>query len=75
MSESERSTARDRMRSIFESAKTLGKESDVAVADARRALENEKRNSFVVQEVLGQLKVGWMDMRLSCTCATLTIIA
>jgi hypothetical protein len=70
MSESERSTARDRMLSIFESAKALGKEADVAVADARRALENEKRNSFVVQEVLGQLKVGLIDMWLSYACAS-----
>jgi hypothetical protein len=61
ISESERSVARDKMLSVFEAAKSLGKEAGVAVADARRALEHEKRNSFVVDQVLGQLQVGVLN--------------
>ena len=76
LSESERSICRDKMLRVFEAAKALGMEAGAAVADGRRAVEHEKRNSFIVEEVVGQLQVGlWLLMsELSGKVGTLSCL-
>lgn len=60
MSERDRSVIRDTMLNVFESAKKLGKEVDTVAAEGKRALEQEKKNAFLVEQVLGRLQVcGW----------------
>lgn len=61
MSERDRSVIRDTMLNVFERAKKLGKEVDTVAAESKRALEQEKKNAFLVEEVLGRLQV--------CGCA------
>lgn len=61
MSECDRSVIRDTMLNIFESTKKLGKEVEAVAVEGRRALEQEKMNAFLVEEILGRLQV--------CGCA------
>ena len=57
MSERDRSAIRDTMLNIFESTTKLGKEVEAVAVEGRRALEQEKMNAFLVEEVLGRLQV------------------
>ena len=57
MSERERSSTRETLLKVFEGAKKLAKEMDVAAAEGKSALEHQKKDAFVVQQVLGRLQV------------------
>ena len=63
-SEFERSDMRDRMLRVSEGSQKLLKELDSVTSAGYRALEHEKRNAFLVEEVLGQLQVDSLSHSL-----------
>ena len=57
LSERDRSLLRDHALTVFAGAKSLVLEVDAVTLEGRRALEEEKRKAFLVEQALGQLKV------------------
>ena len=57
LGEQERGLSRDRNMKIYNTVAQLAKDVDVVVGDSKSVIEDAKRHSFLVDEVLGQLQV------------------